>query len=82
MSFTTYTEPTIHSFHICLSSNVLVYRLGGTTMDVTLFEVKSGMYRVLSSAYSDHSAGTEITKSLVKYFATEFKRYGQYISFN
>lgn len=55
-------------------SNVLVYRLGGTTMDVTLSEVKCGMYRVLASAYSDQSAGTEITKSLVKHFAADFKR--------
>ena len=56
---------------------MLVYRLGGTTMDVTALEVKSGMYRLLASAYSDQSAGTDITKALVKYFAAEFKRYVQ-----
>ena len=43
-------------------------------MDVTILEVNSGMYRVLASAASEQNAGKHITKALVDYFLSEFKR--------
>lgn len=55
-------------------SHVLVYKLGGTSLSVTILEVNSGMYRVMATQ-TDHSTGGEsFTHELAKHLAAEFKK--------
>ncbi|XP_029969359.1 heat shock 70 kDa protein 14 [Salarias fasciatus] len=55
-------------------SHVLVYKLGGTSLSVTVLQVSGGMYRVLST-HTDHSIGGEsFTQALAQHLASEFKR--------
>ncbi|XP_030637065.1 heat shock 70 kDa protein 14 isoform X2 [Chanos chanos] len=55
-------------------SHVLVYKLGGTSLSVTVLEVNSGMYRVLAT-HTDHSNGGEnFTHALAQHLAAEFKK--------
>lgn len=55
-------------------SHVLVYKLGGTSLSVTVLQVSGGMYRVLST-HTDHSIGGEsFTQALAQHLAAEFKR--------
>ncbi|XP_033124875.1 heat shock 70 kDa protein 14-like [Anneissia japonica] len=55
-------------------SNVLVYRLGGTSLSVVVLNVNSGMYRILESHNQVNCGGTHFTNSLVEICADEFKR--------
>ncbi|XP_077450124.1 heat shock 70 kDa protein 14 [Stigmatopora argus] len=55
-------------------SHVLVFKLGGTSLSVTLLEVHGGIFRVLNT-HTDHSVGGEsFTEALARHLATEFKR--------
>ncbi|KAM9309759.1 heat shock 70 kDa protein 14 [Pholidichthys leucotaenia] len=55
-------------------SHVLVYKLGGTSVSVTVLQVNGGMFRVLST-HTDHSIGGEsFTQALAQHLASEFKR--------
>ncbi|XP_041833489.1 heat shock 70 kDa protein 14 [Melanotaenia boesemani] len=55
-------------------SHVLVYKLGGTSLSVTVLQINGGMFRVLST-HTDHSIGGEsFTQALAQYLASEFKR--------
>ncbi|TRZ04206.1 hypothetical protein DNTS_029859, partial [Danionella cerebrum] len=52
-------------------SHALVYKLGGTSLSVTILEVNSGMYRVLATQ-TDHSTGGEsFTQELARFLAAE-----------
>ncbi|KPP74432.1 heat shock 70 kDa protein 14-like [Scleropages formosus] len=54
--------------------HVLVYKLGGTSLTVTVMEVNSGLYRVLAT-HTDHSTGGEsFTQALAQHLASEFKK--------
>ncbi|XP_067861141.1 heat shock 70 kDa protein 14 [Heptranchias perlo] len=55
-------------------SNVLVYKLGGSSLSVTIVEVNSGMYRVLASHADDSIGGECFTEALAQYLASEFQR--------
>ncbi|XP_048409643.1 heat shock 70 kDa protein 14 [Stegostoma tigrinum] len=55
-------------------SNALVYKLGGSSLSVTIVEVNSGMYRVLASHTDDSIGGECFTKALALYLASEFQR--------
>ncbi len=57
-----------------LCSYVLVYRLGGTSSEVTVLRVENGMYRVCSATSDSQFGGDKFTKVLLNYLATEFKR--------
>ncbi|KAM4570376.1 heat shock 70 kDa protein 14 [Odontesthes bonariensis] len=55
-------------------SHVLVYKLGGTSLSVTVLRINGGMSRVLSTC-TDHSIGGEIfTQAFAQHLASEFKR--------
>ncbi|XP_072233314.1 heat shock 70 kDa protein 14 [Leuresthes tenuis] len=55
-------------------SHVLVYKLGGTSLSVTVLRINGGMSQVLSTC-TDHSIGGEIfTQALAQHLASEFKR--------
>ncbi|XP_020494448.2 heat shock 70 kDa protein 14 [Labrus bergylta] len=55
-------------------SHVLVWKLGGTSLSVTVLQVNGGMFRVLNT-HTDHSIGGEsFTQALALHLAAEFKR--------
>lgn len=57
-----------------VGSHVLVYKLGGASLNVTVMQVNGGIFRVLNS-HTDHSIGGEsFTEALAQHLATEFKR--------
>lgn len=56
-------------------SNILVFKLGGTSLSVSVMEVNSGMYRVLSTSTDDNIGGTRFTETLAQYLASEFQRW-------
>ncbi|XP_078010825.1 heat shock 70 kDa protein 14 isoform X2 [Phascolarctos cinereus] len=55
-------------------SNVLVYKLGGTSLSISVIEVNSGMYRVLATNTDDSIGGVYFTEALAHYLASEFQR--------
>ncbi|XP_008279142.1 heat shock 70 kDa protein 14 [Stegastes partitus] len=60
--------------HTSGKSHVLVYKLGGTSLSVTVLQVNGGMFRVLST-HTDHGIGGEsFTQALAQHLASEFKR--------
>uniref|UniRef100_A0A8C7XEV4 Heat shock protein 14 n=1 Tax=Oryzias sinensis TaxID=183150 RepID=A0A8C7XEV4_9TELE len=55
-------------------SHVLVYKLGGTSLSVTVLQINGGIFRVLSTK-TDHGIGGEsLTQALAQHLASEFKR--------
>ena len=56
-------------------SNVLVYRMGGSSADVSVLQVSSGVYQTLGSTNTSKVSGNAFTEKLMDYFATEFQRY-------
>lgn len=58
----------------CFNSHVLVYKLGGTSLSVTVLQVNGGVFRVLNT-HTDHSTGGEsFTQALAQHLNAEFKR--------
>ncbi|KAM6384980.1 heat shock 70 kDa protein 14 isoform 1-T1 [Alca torda] len=55
-------------------SNVLVYKLGGTSLSITIIEVNSGIYRVLATNTDDSIGGVCFTEALAQHLASEFQR--------
>ncbi|KAK7149947.1 hypothetical protein R3I94_009306 [Phoxinus phoxinus] len=55
-------------------SHVLVYKLGGTSLSVTVLEVNSGMYRVLATQTDHRTGGESFTHELAQHLAGEFKK--------
>ncbi|XP_022099193.1 heat shock 70 kDa protein 14-like [Acanthaster planci] len=55
-------------------SNVLVYRLGGTSLTITILQVSNGMLRVLASETDLCCGGDTFTSLLAKSCASDFNR--------
>ncbi|XP_060048191.1 heat shock 70 kDa protein 14 isoform X2 [Erinaceus europaeus] len=55
-------------------SNILVFKLGGTSLSISIIEVNSGIYRVLSTNTDDNIGGIHFTETLAQYLASEFQR--------
>ncbi|XP_067560028.1 heat shock 70 kDa protein 14 isoform X8 [Pseudorca crassidens] len=55
-------------------SNILVFKLGGTSLSISVMEVNSGIYRVLSTNTDNNIGGTHFTETLAQYLASEFQR--------
>ena len=54
--------------------NIMVYDLGGGTLDVTIMEFGGGVFEVRSSTSGDTQlGGTDMDNVLIKYLADEFK---------
>ncbi|KAI0211319.1 Heat shock 70 kDa protein 14 [Lamellibrachia satsuma] len=56
------------------SCNVLIYKLGGTSLELCVIAVCGGMYRVASSHCDTTTGGSVIDKILAEHFASEFQR--------
>lgn len=54
--------------------NVLVYRLGGTSCDVSVVKVSGGFMTVEKNIYRSDLGGQCLTKDLADYIAAEFKQ--------
>ncbi|NWI72401.1 HSP7E protein, partial [Dryoscopus gambensis] len=54
-------------------SHVLVYKLGGTSLSITVIEVNSGIYRVLATNTDDSIGGVCFTEALAQHLASEFQ---------
>jgi len=54
-------------------SKILVFDLGGGTLDVTLMELGSGVFEVKSTSGDTQLGGTDMDEVLVKYIVDEFK---------
>uniref|UniRef100_A0A8C3A553 Heat shock protein 14 n=1 Tax=Cyclopterus lumpus TaxID=8103 RepID=A0A8C3A553_CYCLU len=55
-------------------SHVLVYKLGGTSLSVTVLQVNGGVFRVISTHTDNSIGGESFTEALAQHLATEFKR--------
>ena len=56
------------------SMNVVVYDLGGGTLDVSILNICDGIFEVLSSVGNTHLGGADFDNRLVSYCITEFKK--------
>ncbi|KAF7091673.1 hypothetical protein CFC21_094229 [Triticum aestivum] len=55
-------------------SIVLVYDLGGGTLDVSLVVVKKDVLQVMATSGDSHLGGEDFTNNMVDHFVNEFKR--------
>ena len=53
--------------------NIMVYDLGGGTLDVTIMEFGGGVFEVRSTSGDTQLGGTDMDNVLIKYLANEFK---------
>ncbi|MCQ2971147.1 MAG: molecular chaperone DnaK [archaeon] len=53
--------------------NIMVYDLGGGTLDVTIMEFGGGVFEVKSTSGDTQLGGTDMDNVLIKYLASEFK---------
>ena len=53
--------------------NIMVYDLGGGTLDVTIMEFGGGVFEVKSTSGDTQLGGTDMDNVLIKYLADEFK---------
>ena len=71
-------EPTAASLAYGLDKagdqKILVFDLGGGTLDVTLMELGGGVFEVKSTAGDTQLGGTDMDNRLVDYIAEEFKK--------
>ena len=54
--------------------NILVFDLGGGTLDVTIMEFGGGVFNVQSTSGDTQLGGTDMDNALIKYLADEFKK--------
>ncbi|XBH65162.1 hypothetical protein VPH35_118802 [Triticum aestivum] len=57
----------------CSKSTVLVYDLGGGTLDVSLLVIKKGVLQVMATSGDSHLGGEDFTNNMVDRFVNEFK---------
>ena len=53
--------------------NILIFDLGGGTLDITIMEFGSGIFSVQSTSGDTHLGGTDMDNVLIKYLADEFE---------
>lgn len=53
---------------------ILVFDLGGGTLDVTIMEFGGGVFQVLSTSGDTQLGGTDMDASLIDYLVSEFKK--------
>ncbi|HEY3422933.1 MAG TPA: molecular chaperone DnaK, partial [Methanocellaceae archaeon] len=55
------------------TQKILVFDLGGGTLDVTLMEMGEGVFEVLSTSGDTQLGGTDMDNKIIDYIATQFK---------
>lgn len=54
--------------------NILVYDLGGGTLDASIVNISDGMFRVLASTGNTHLGGADFDNKIIEYCMNRFKR--------
>ena len=54
--------------------NVLIYDVGGGTLDVTLLSIDEGIFEVKATAGDTHLGGEDFDNNMVTFFVDEFKK--------
>ena len=54
--------------------NVLIFDLGGGTLDVSLLTLESGVFEVKATAGNTHLGGSDFDTRLVQHFVDQFKK--------
>lgn len=54
--------------------NVIIYDVGGGTLDVTLLTIDDGIFEVKATSGDTHLGGEDFDENLIQYFTEEFKR--------
>ncbi len=72
-------EPTAASMAYGLDKHdkqmkILVFDLGGGTLDVTIMEFGDGVFQVLSTSGDTQLGGTDMDQNLINYLISEFKK--------
>jgi len=57
-----------------LEKNVVIFDLGGGTLDVSLVNMKGGVFAVKATAGDPHLGGEDFDNALLEHFKNEFKR--------
>lgn len=57
-----------------MKTNVLIFDLGGGTLDVSLLCIEDGIFEVKATAGNTHLGGEDFDNRMVSHFMTEFKR--------
>lgn len=57
------------------NETVLVFDLGGDTLDVNILEVGDGVFEVLATSSDSHLGGNNLDKKIVDWLADEFQRH-------
>lgn len=60
------------------SMKILVYDLGGGTLDVTIMDFNDGLFEVKSTSGDTKLGGTDMDEAIIKYIADEFKKKENY----
>ncbi|GMY10820.1 heat shock cognate 70 kDa protein 2-like [Fagus crenata] len=60
--------------HGTSEKNVLIFDLGGGTLDVSLLTIEEGLFDVKATAGNTHLGGKDFDSRMVKHFIQEFKR--------
>jgi molecular chaperone DnaK len=55
------------------SQKILVFDLGGGTLDVTIMEIDEGTFNVLATSGDTHLGGTDMDVAVIKWITEEFK---------
>jgi len=66
------------SIHKDKEITVVVYDLGGGTLDVSLLTISNGVFQVLGSAGNTHLGGVDFDNRLIGYCINEFKKKNGY----
>ena len=53
---------------------ILVFDLGGGTLDVTIMEFGGGVFQVLSTSGDTQLGGTDMDQAMIEYLTSEFKK--------
>lgn len=56
------------------SQKIMVFDLGGGTLDVTIMEFSEGVFEVLSTSGDTQLGGTDMDEALIKYVVENFKK--------
>ncbi len=56
------------------AQKIMVFDLGGGTLDVTIMEMEQGVFHVQSTSGDTQLGGTDMDKTLLEYIAGQFKR--------
>ncbi len=55
------------------SQKILVFDLGGGTLDVTIMDFGEGVFEVVSTSGDTHLGGTDMDEAIIKYLLEDFK---------